>query len=184
VLVGSVDSNTPASKAGLKRGDIILKINGKDVDSANDLRLLVAQTPPNTAMDLIVWRDNRTMDVKVMLIEKPNQEGQNTGQGENNGPGTLQGVQVQDLTPDMTQELGVPSGTRGVVITSVDSASAAAAAGLQRGMIIEEVNHKSVADVQQYRQASQSADDQPVLVLVAIPNQNGLTNYIVVEPVH
>jgi len=184
VLVGSVDRDTPASKAGLKRGDIILKINGKEMNSANDLRLLVAQTAPGATLDLTVWRDNRTMDVKVMLMEKPNEAAQNRGEGENNGPGTMQGVQVQNLTPDMTDELGVPSGTRGVVITSVDPASAAAAAGLQRGMIIQEVNHKAVSDVQQYRQAVQSADDRPVLVLVAIPNQNGLTNYIVVEPVH
>jgi serine protease Do len=184
VLVGSVDPNTPASKAGLKRGDIILKINGNPVDSANDLRLQTAQTAPGTTLDLTIWRDNHDMDVKVTLVERPKEEAQNTGEGQNNGPGTMQGVQVQDVTPDMTQELGVPSGTRGVVITSIDPASAAAASDLQRGMIIQEINHKPVSDVQQYRQALQSADDRPVLVLVAIPNQNGLTNYIVVEPLH
>jgi serine protease Do len=180
-LVGSVDPDTPAGRAGLKRGDIILKVNGTEVNSANDLRLKISQTAPGTPVDLTVWRDNKSQDVKVRLGELPTQNAQK-GQSESNGPGTMQGVQVQDVSPDMTDELGVPNGTHGVVITSVDPASAAAGAGLERGMIIQEINHKPVNNVREYRQALAGADDHPVLVLVMIPNSQGATNYIVVEP--
>jgi len=182
-LVGQVDSNTPASRAGLKRGDIILKVNGEPVKSSNDLRLRISQSAPGTVVHLSVWRDGKTEEVPVTLGELPaNLSASNSSQGENSGPGAMQGVQVQDITPDMTDQLQIPSGTRGVVITSVDPASPAAAAELQRGMIIQEVNHKPVNNVREYHEALQGTDDHPVLLLVMFPGQGGATNYIVVEP--
>jgi serine protease Do len=183
-LVAQVEANTPASRAGIKRGDIILKVNGQTIENGNDLRLRISQTPPGTTVNVTLWRDNRSEDVKVTLGELPNQQSAENNEGENGGPGTMQGVQVQTVTPDMTQDLGVPNGTRGVVITAVDPASQAAAAGLDRGIVILEVNHKPVTNTQEYRQAVSAADDHSVLLLVMPPNQegSGATQYVVVEP--
>ena len=186
-LVGSVEPNTPAGHAGLKRGDIILKVNGQPVESANDLRLKISQTAPGTTVHLTIWRDSRTQDVSVTLGQLPNQQAENNNEGEGSGSGAMQGVQVQNVTPDMAQELGVPDGTRGVVITSIDQASPAAAAELERGMVIQEINHKPVNNVQEYKQALQAAGGGRVLVLAMIPNSlspgsNGMTRYFVVEP--
>lgn len=180
-LVASVEPNTPASRAGLKQGDIVLKVNGQTVDSANDLRLLISQSQPGASVNLTIWRDNKTQDVKVTLAELPQQNAQN-GASEGNGSGTMQGVQVQTVTPDMTQDLGVPNGTRGVVITSVDPSSPAAAASLERGIIIQEVNHKPVNNAQEYHAAMSAADNHAVLLLVMIPNSDGQQRYVVVEP--
>ena len=186
-LVGSVEAGTPSAKAGLKRGDIILKVNGQAVDSANDLRLKISQTAPGTTVHLTIWRDNRTQDVGVTLAEVPAETAQNNGGGEGAGSGAMQGVQVQNVTPDMTRQLGIPDGTRGVVITSVDPASPAAAAQLQQGMVVQEVNHKPVDNVEQYKAALQSAGDRAALILAMLPNSvapgsNGMTRYFVVEP--
>ena len=182
-LVGSVEADKPAARAGLKRGDIILKVNGQAVSSANDLRLRISQTAPGTSVDLTIWRDSKTQDVKVQLGElPPPDQSSKMGEGEEGGSGTMLGMQVQDLTPDMTQELQVPAGTHGVVVTSVDPASAAAAAELERGLVIQEVNHKPVSNVQQFKQALEGAGDRPVLLLVMIPQSKGMTRYIVVEP--
>ncbi len=180
-LVGSVEADKPAGRAGLKRGDIILKVNGQPVTSANDLRLRISQTSPGTSVDLTIWRDSKTQDVKVQLGELPPDQTAKSGQGEEGGSGAMLGMQVQDLTPDMTQELQVPAGTHGVVVASVDPASAAAAAGLDRGFVIQEVNHKTVSNVQQFKQALEGAGDRPVLLLVMIPQSNGMTRYVVVE---
>jgi serine protease Do len=180
-LVGSVQADTPASHAGLERGDIILKVNGQAVSSANDLTLMISSMAPGSTVNLTVWRDNRTQDMKVTLTELPTQSAQ-TGPSENTGSGVMSGVEVQTVSPDMTQDLGVPGGTHGVVITSVDPSSQAAAAGLDRGMVIVEVNHQPVANSTQYHQAVSQADDHPVLLLVVIPNSDGMTNYVVVEP--
>ena len=180
-LVGSVEADKPAGRAGLKRGDVILKVNGQPVNSANDLRLRISQTAPGTSVDLTIWRDSKTQDVKVQLGELPPDQTAKSGQGEEGGSGAMLGMQVQDLTPDMTQELQVPAGTHGVVVASVDPASAAAAAGLDRGFVIQEVNHKTVSNVQQFKQALEGAGDRPVLLLVMIPQSNGMTRYVVVE---
>lgn len=180
-LVSKVNSGTPASRAGLKNGDIILKVNGAEVNSANELRLKISQTAPGTSVDLTIWRDNRTENVKVTLGELSNESAQ-AGPAENNGSGTMQGVQVQNITADMTDELGIPNGTRGVVITSLDPASQAAAAGLDRGYVIQEVNHRAVNNVSEYRQAVASGGDRAVLLLVMLPNSDGATRYVVVSP--
>jgi len=181
VLISSVQPNTPGARAGLKRGDIILKVNGEPVSSRNDLRLRISQTAPGTPVDLTIWGDGSSRNVKVTLTELTEQNAQSRP-SENNGTGTMQGVQVQDFTPDMADQLQVPGNTRGVVITSVDPASPAAATQLQQGMIILEVNHKPVSNVREYKEALAGADDKPVLLLVMVPNSGGNTVYIVVQP--
>ena len=181
VLLNSVEPNTPGARAGLKRGDVILKVNGEPVNSRNDLRLRISQMAPGTSVDLTIWRDGASQNVKVTLTQLTEQNAQ-VRQNESNGTGAMQGVQVQDFTPDMADQLQVPNGTHGVVVTSVDPASPAAAAQLDRGMIIQEVNHKPVSNVRDYKQALASADDKPVLLLVMVPNSDGATTYIVVQP--
>jgi len=178
VLIGDVTAGTPAAKAGLKKGDIILKLNGKPVDSRNDLQIQISQMAPGTKVTLDVWRDGKSIPFEVTLGELP-EKGPQTGQSEGGGNTTLDGVEVQTLTSDIAQQLNLPASTQGVVVTNVDQASSAAAAGLQRQDVIQEVNHHPVANVAEFRQAIQSAGSQPVLLLI---NRGGITNYIVVEP--
>lgn len=180
-LVSQVESNTPASRAGLKRGDVILKVDGKPINGMNDLRLTISGMAPNSTADLTIWRDGKTQDVKVTLATLPEQSAQNN-QNENNESGTMSGVQVETITPDMTQDLGVPNDTHGVVVTSVDPASQAAAAGLDRGVVIVEVNHQAVNDSREYHDAVSRAGGRAVLLLVMPPNQGGSTTYVVVQP--
>ncbi len=175
-LVGEVEPDTPAAKAGLKRGDVILTLNGQPVNSASDLRLRISQTAPGTAVKLGVSRDGKMQDFSVTLGELPEKVAQEGGSSEN-GPGGLQGVQVQNLTPDIAQQLQLSPGTKGVVVTSVDPSSPAESE-LNRGDVIQEVNHKPVANVEEYRQAIASAGNQPILLLV---NRGGGTQYVVIE---
>jgi serine protease Do len=177
-LVGQVEPDTPAAKAGLRRGDVILSLNGQPVNSANDLRLRISQTAPGTTVKLAVSRDGKTQDVAVTLGELPPDKVAQEGAGKENGPGGLEGVEVQGLTPDIAQQLQLPVGTKGVVVTSVDPSSPAASE-LNRGDVIQEVNHKPVASVQEYRQAIAAAANQPALLLV---NRGGATTYVVIEP--
>ena len=86
---------------------------------------------------------------------------------------------MQDLTSDLAQQLNLSSGAHGVVVTQVDPSSPAAAVGVERGMVIQEVNRKPVSTVEQYKQALAGANNQQVLLLV---NQEGVTRYLVVEP--
>jgi serine protease Do len=179
-LVGDVQPNTPGARAGLKKGDVVVGLNGTPVKDADDLRLRISETAPGTDVSLQLMRDGKAQDVKVTLGELPEKSASTNEPGENTTSGGLQGVEVQALTPDIAQQLQVPSGTSGVVASSVDESSPAAAAGLQRGDVIEEVNHKPVSSVAQYRQALSAASNQPVLLLVM--SQGGVTHYLVVQP--
>jgi serine protease Do len=177
VLVGDVTPDTPAAKAGMRKGDVILAVNDAPINDRNQLTLKISQMAPGTRVKLTILREGRTQDVNVTLGELP-EKAEATGPGEPSGE-ALEGVDVQDLSPDILQQLNLPAGTRGVVVTQVDPASPAAAAGLSRGMVVQEVNHKAVSDMHDYKQALASvAKEQPVLLLV---NQGGVTTYVVVE---
>jgi serine protease Do len=179
VLIGDVTPDTAASRAGLRKGDVILAVNGTSVSDRNQLTLKISQMAPGSTVRLTIWRDGRTQDVNVTLGEL-NEKAEQKGEAGEPGEGALEGVDVQELTSDVRQELNLSAGTRGVVITSVDPAGAAAAAGLSRGMVIQEVNHKAVSNLHDYREAlARAGKDKEVLLLV---NQGGVTNYFVIEP--
>jgi serine protease Do len=177
VLIGDVSADTPASRAGLKKGDVILKVNGEPVGAMNQLHVQIAQFAPGTQIKLQIWRNGSTQDVLVKLDEFKDQDEKVTS-AEVTGA-ALEGVQVQDLSSDIMQQLNLPAGTHGVVVTSVDPSSAAAAAQLNRGDVIQEVNHKPINSTNEYQQALSGVGKQPVLLLV---NHGGVTGYVVVEP--
>jgi serine protease Do len=177
-LVSEISPDAPAAHAGLKRGDVILELNGHPVDSAQDLRLRISQTAPGTSVKLGVSRDGKMQDFNVTLGELPPDKTAQEGPGESSGGG-LEGVDVQNLSADIAQQLQLRPGTRGVVVTSVDPASAAAAAGLSRGDVIQEVNHKPVTSIEEYKQALAATGKKSVLLLV---NQGGVSHFVAVEP--
>jgi serine protease Do len=177
VLIGDVSPNTPASSAGLKKGDVIVKLNGQAVSEANDLRLSISQMAPGTPVKLDIWRDGKTQNYSLTLGELPPDKTAAEGSDETGGA-EIQGIEVQDLTPEISQQLSLATGTHGVVVTSVDPSSAAAAAGINRGDVIQEINHKPVNSASQYKQLMAGAGSQPILLLV---NHGGVTGYVVVE---
>lgn len=188
-LIDSVSPGSPAEKAGIKRGDIILGLNGSSVTGANDLTAQIANMPPGTAIHLKVFRDGKTFDVAVTLAPGSAYAGQpsesqsgNEGGAPDNGGKAMEGVHVQSLTPDIAQQLSLPMGTKGVVVDNVDRGSAAAEAGLQRGDVIIEVNRKAVNNMAEFRAAMAGTGNQPVLLLVRPPGQSDATVYMLVEP--
>jgi serine protease Do len=177
-LVASVNPGSAAAKAGIKQGDIILKFNGQTVANNNELVLKVTQTPPGTTVHLEVFRDGKTLPISVTL-EQATAAGPGAGAAEGAAKGSaLAGVQVQTLTADLANRLGLPPDTTGVVVTAVDPSSPAADA-LQRGVVILEVNRRKVANVTEYDQAVQAAGTKSVLLLV---NARGQTGYVLVSP--
>ena len=106
----------------------------------------------------------------------PKVEASATGEA---GSSALKGVQVQNLTPAIAGDLGISPRTTGVVITSVDPSSPAAAADLESGDLIQEVNHKPVRNVAEYARAMAEIHEQQVLLLV---KRGATTRFVVVEP--
>jgi serine protease Do len=174
-LVGEVTPDSPAAHSGLKQGDIIVAVNGQPVEDANQLRSRIGVMDPNSTVTLKVRRNGSMQDVAVTLGEFPSKE-ERASLDNANSDSSLQGVTVENLTPDTAQELKLPATTKGVVVDQVSPASAAADAGLKPGDVIQQVNHQSVMNVKEYNQAvGASKKDEPVLLLV---NRNGSTMFL------
>jgi len=185
VLIGDVSPDSPGAKAGLQKGDVVVGLNGKPVSDAEDLRLHVSEIAPGSKVNLEVMRDGQKRQMSATLAELPeNTEARNGrgGRGGNNesdrsDSSAIEGLQVQTLNSQLTSELNLPSGTRGVVITNVDQDSKAADAGLRRGDVIQEVNRKPVNNIDQFRQAVRDAGNESILLLV---NSGGQTGFRVI----
>jgi serine protease Do len=176
-LLGDVDPKGPAAKSGLQRGDVVLAIDGQPIADDRELRLKVAMTKPGITVKLKIFRNGAEREVAVMLGELPSQA---TAVGsEKAAPSqALQGLSVDELTPDVARQLKLPAKTFGVVITGVEPGSAAAEAGLRRGDLIQEVNHVPVRTVREFTSAVNQLGKQSVLLLI---NRGGNTLYVVLE---
>ncbi|HYL37076.1 MAG TPA: DegQ family serine endoprotease [Bryobacteraceae bacterium] len=185
VAIAQVEADSPAQRAGLKVGDVITAINGNTVEDVNAFRLEVAGFAPGTTVHLKVARNGQNLDIPITLGDAtPNLEAESRGGGrDNNAPGggekgALNGVSVQALTSDLRRELQLPESVTGVVITDVDSDSPAAAAGLEQGAVIEQVNHRPVNTVADFNRAvREGASKDSTLLLV---RQGGGTRFVVV----
>jgi serine protease Do len=176
-LVGEVTPNSPAARSNLKQGDIIVAVNGQPISDAGQLRSRIGMMDPNTTVMLKVLRNGRMQEVGVTLGEFPSKD-ERASVKNANSDSSLQGVTVETLTPEATQELKLPATTKGVVVDQVNPASRAAEAGLQPGDVIQEVDHQSVTSVKEYTQAVSAAKkDAPVLLLV---DRNGSTLFLAV----
>jgi serine protease Do len=132
---------------------------------------------PNANVNLKVLRDGKMLDVAVQLGDFPSNE-ERAALGSEHPESALQGVTVENLTPDTAQQLKLPATTKGVVVDEVSPASRAADAGLQSGDVIQEVNHQAVKTVKDFSQAvSASKKDAPVLLLV---DRDGSTMFLAV----
>jgi serine protease Do len=179
-LVGEVVKGSPAEKAGIKRGDDIVKFNGQKVEDSAHLRNLAASTPPGSRIKLEIIRDKKKEEIEATVGELP-KEAQAAAGGEAGAvSGALSGVAVQDLTPDMIDRLGLDKDTTGVVVMSVEQGSAADEAGLTRGDVIMSVNRKPVKNAKEYDAAVRKlGKGEPVLLLI---NRQGSALWMSISP--
>jgi serine protease Do len=150
-LVGSVDDDTPAGKAGVQHGDIIVKVDGRKVVNTRDLINYVSDKGPNATVTLGLLRNGQTLDRSVKLGERPTQSAQaeETRPDRESGIDWL-GLQYDDLTSDMRQGHGLPGGLKGIIVTNVAPTSPLYDARVRPGDVITEVNGQSVASVGEF----------------------------------
>lgn len=164
-LVGQVEPGGPASKAGLKPGDVILEFGGRPISQSGDLPPMVGETRPGTRVDLKVWRDRKARDIKVTVAELEPAGGEVVAANADEGqkPGVLN-VQVAALTPEQREQAGIASG--GVLVVGV-SAGPAARAGVNAGDIILQVGGKPVGSPRELAGlAQQLPRGEPVPLLI------------------
>ena len=180
VIVSGVTPGSPAARAGVEVGDVIVALDGRPIDSGNVLRNTVAATPPGTAVTLSLRRAGRQREVRATLgeLEVPAAAGGAAPGGAPDQAAGL-GVQVAPLTADAARQLGLPPQTQGLVVGAVDPLGPAAAAGLQPGDVISRADGQPLTRPEELRQIVQAARDRPVLLLV---NRGGQTSFVPVPP--
>src|SRR5271168_4485734 len=174
IVVGDVTPNSPASEAGIKTGDIILEVNGKPVTDSNQLRISISMMQPGTELKLKTLRNGTERDATVKLAEMPTESAKADSNDEEGDNKALEGVEVANLTARIARELGIPETTKGVVVTGIDPASKLADSGLQKGDVIQQVNHQPVSNVSEFQSAIRKAGSEPLLLV----NREGRTLFL------
>ena len=189
VLISDVNENGPSHTAGIKRGDVVVAFNGKDVQSVSQLRNLVARTVVGKDAQIKVLRDGKEQTIAVKVAERPSDEmlakkepAPQKEQGETIKPpdNVLASLRVQTLDNALMSQLNIPSKTTGVVITSVEQGGQAEAAGLQRGDVIQEVNHETIKSIDDYQKVAGKIKKDELAVLLV--NRQGNSLFVAVNP--
>ena len=174
-LVGDVSPDSPAQRSGLLKGDIILELNGKPVEDANQLRMTISMMSPDAAVTLKVFRAGAERQVAVKLAELPVKEASVRSEPAG-AKSVLSGVAVEDVDAQTARQLGLPANTAGVVVTKISPSSPAVDSGLRRGDVIQEVNRQPVKNTSDFERAMRDSKDQTLLLV----NRQGSTLYVAV----
>jgi Do/DeqQ family serine protease len=177
-IVNSVSPGSPAERAGVRRGDVVVALDGTPVSDSNALRNQVARMQPGSTVRLTVLRDGREQQLTAKLAELTASAGGEAEPARGGTPSGAFGLSVQPLTRELAERLGVSASTRGVAVTAVDPQGAAADAGIREGDVIEEVDRKPVRNAEELRAALRAAGSRPALVLV---NRRGDSLYLTVS---
>jgi serine protease Do len=192
-IVSRVEPGEGAARAGIRQGDVIVAVSGKAVTPDNSLSYIVANTPIGSRVPIEVIRAGKRVTVTAVIGERPPEDqlaandSDNTENDQSAGSGAAStrdsiGLGLQALTPEIARQLGLSSTVRGVVVSSIDPSSDAAAEGIQRGDIILTINQQptgtvaeAVAAIDSARRAGRNT------VLLFIQRGNGTPRYLGVK---
>jgi serine protease Do len=176
-LVGQVNPDTPAAKAGIHRGDIIIEFNGHPIQEMNELPRMVAETAPGSKATLKILREGKEKTLSLTITELADErqaQARDAGEAEK----TPLGLEVQNLNPNLAQQFRLRD-NKGVVVVQVEPGSPAADAGIRAGDLILEVNDAVVGTVKEYREAVAKVKKEAVARMLI--KRGGNTLYLTVE---
>ena len=185
VLVSDILADSPAKRAKLERGDVIVEFDGRAVENPTQFRNLVAQTPIGKKVRVKFLRGGKERDLEVTIAEQPKTIAQSESPEEEGGEarasGAFAGMDVRELTPELARRFNLPrEGKGGVIVARIAEGSPAGEAGLQGGDLLTEINRKPIANLRDFQSVTGSlAAKEPALVLVI---RNGRNFYLTIKP--
>ncbi len=177
-LVTQVIEDSPAEKAGVEAGDIILRFDGKEIPRMRELPKIVALTETNKEVDLVVWRNEKeetirvsvggNADIKTASVESDTSEA-----------GKL-GMSLAALDEDNRQKFGIPEEATGVVITAIKANSPASERGLSRGELIKKIGNNEVSETEQVNEAIADAKENDKNSVLLLVERDSRVRYVVI----
>ena len=174
-LITMVFKNTPAGKAGIQKGDVVIALNGKPIRNSAQFRNMVAVARANTIVEIEIFRKGKTETIKVKLEERPKDPLMAQRQPEEE---SFLGITVEELTEKTAEQYGFEPGT-GVLITKIEPQSPADKSSLKVGTLIVEVDRQAISNAESFKAAIKAADIEEG-VLLLIQNQQG-SQYIIIS---
>jgi serine protease Do len=175
VLIQQVTEDSAAEKAGMKRGDIVVELEGETVDNANTFRNRVAMHKPGTKVKIVVMRDGKRRTLIATLDARSNELSEMRQEPEVRA---RLGMTVQTLTDELAERLGF-DGLTGVVVTEVVPGSAADKAEIERGSLIREVDRQSIENVREFNDAMEAARERGKALLLV--RSDDLDRYVILD---
>ncbi len=158
-LVASVGSGTPAEKVGLKRGDLIVAVDGKKVDSASALKNVIGTYQPGATVTLTFIRDKKTKNVKVKLASYDNATTLS-----DKGKASYRGMSVEPLSAALKSQMGIAENVNGVIVTDVKPNSPAYEEGIMKGDIVIQIENKEIKSLKDFKEAVKGKNKKRVWI--------------------
>jgi serine protease Do len=180
-LVSDVGKDSPAAKAGIMRGDIILELNGKEVKDVSSLRNMVAQSKTGSEITIKILRAGKEFVVKVLIVELPREVAEVSPERLPNDTEAkvLTGLTVMDLSKEIVRQLGFNKDEKGVVVVRVEPGSPSDDAEIKKGDIIKEINKKEIYNLEDFNRITKNIKkNESVLLFI---NRSGKKYYIVLK---
>lgn len=174
-LVTDVVNDSPAEKAGIQRGDLIVRLNEKEIKGSTHLRNVVGNRSPGTDLKATVIRDGKEVTLSVTLGEFPETSLAMGGEYSN----VMKDVQVQEVTKDLRRSLGIPEKVKGVIITNIGEGSPAVGI-LKRNDVIQQINRTAIYSIKDYKKVvSRIGKGDGILLLIY---RGGGYIYVTIRP--
>jgi serine protease Do len=177
VLVSDLAPGGPAAHAGLRRGDVVLKVGDRTVDSDGQFRNLVAQLAPGSRARVLARRGEREQAFDIGVIERAEQAPRQPPTDPEARTDPL-GMTIADITPEIARQFRLSRTVRGVLVTDVLRGGLADEAGLRPGDLLVEVNRTAVTQAREVARLFQEARGKDVVLLV---NRGGSTAFVVID---
>ncbi|MBA4349259.1 MAG: peptidase [Thermodesulfovibrio sp.] len=183
VLVSDVIKGSPAYKAGIVRGDIIIEFSGKKVKDVGTLRNMVAQSKIGSQVEIKILRRDKEITVTATITELP-ADGSEVRPGSSPNMDMVQnafsGITVIDLNSNIAKQLGVDKDEKGVVIIKVDPGSSAEEAGIRKGDVIQEIDRQRISNLNEFNRIASKIKAQDTVLLFI--NRGGKKFYVTLQP--
>ncbi|HOK40746.1 MAG TPA: DegQ family serine endoprotease [bacterium] len=184
VLISQVTPNSPADKAGLKRGDVIIEFDGVKITNTSQLRNLVANSKINTNVNIKIIRDGKEKSLSIYIVEQPKDFDKSSfAYSEESGEVTSNklGITVKELSPELAKKFNYSTSEKGVIITEIENGSKADIGGLKEGDIILEINRKNIKTVEDFNEALKDIDDNNEKEVLFLIKRQKVTIYLVLN---